>query len=251
MVISTKVFGLIGFPLSHSFSKKYFTEKFEKEQIQNCSYELYPIEKAENFLEIFKSNKNLFGLNVTIPHKQAVIPFLDKLDPASAGRIGAVNVIKKEKDGTLTGYNSDYYGFKKSLEEFLNHTSPQNALILGTGGAGKAVETALTDLSIQFTYVSRTAKNNSLCYEDLTEELIHKNTLIINASPVGTYPNTKDSPNIPYQYLTSNHFLYDLVYNPETTEFMKKGQEYGAKTTNGLQMLILQAEKAWEIWNNT
>ncbi len=243
-------FGLIGFPLSHSFSKKYFTEKFKNENISDCNYELYPIENAANFVSLFEKNENLEGLNVTIPHKQAVIPFLNKLDNASAAKIGAVNVIKKEKDGTLTGYNSDYYGFKKSIEQFLNGNKVSNALILGKGGAALAVQTALIDLGINYKYVSRTKQENCLTYQDLTEEIIKKNTLIINASPIGTYPNVNDAPNIPYEFITSDHYLYDLVYNPETTQFMKNGLLKNAKVENGLQMLILQAEKAWEIWNS-
>lgn len=247
-----KQFGLIGFPLSHSFSKKYFTEKFAKENLHDCSYELYPMQDAKDFLELFKAYPQLQGLNVTIPHKQAVIPFLDKLDPASAARIGAVNVIKREKDGSLIGYNSDYYGFKSSLVEFLGDKIDhiKDALILGKGGAALAVQAALTDLDIAYTYVSRNPLASDLSYEALDAGVMSKHRLVINTTPLGMHPNVEECAPIPYEMLSKDHFVYDLVYNPELTQFMKLAIQAGAQAKNGLDMLILQAEKAWEIWNS-
>jgi shikimate dehydrogenase len=242
------LFGLIGFPLSHSFSKKYFTEKFAKENIQNCKYELFEIENINAFPELFQKYPELKGLNVTIPHKQAVIPFLDALDK-SAERAGAVNVIKRMPDGTKTGFNSDYFGFKTSLEKQIQGFSITDALVLGTGGASKAVMIALEDLGINYTIVSRKAGLQTISYQDITKELMEKCHLIVNTTPLGMYPKTEACPDIPYQYITASHFLYDLVYNPEETTFMKKGKAAGANVKNGLEMLIGQAEKAWEIWN--
>ena len=192
----------------------------------------------------------LRGLNVTIPHKQAVLPYLDRLD-ASAQKVGAVNVIKLEADGSRTGYNSDYYGFRQSLTDWLaslnRTTAGLRALVLGTGGASKAVVAALSDLAIPYKAVSRTKTADNLIYDELPG-LIADNQLIINCSPVGTYPHKDEAPALPYPELTAQHLLYDLVYNPAETRFMQLGQERGAATMNGYQMLVLQAEKAWEIW---
>jgi shikimate dehydrogenase len=246
------LYGLIGYPLSHSFSKKYFTEKFVQLGVSNLNhYDLYELATIDLFPTLIKENEQLKGLNVTIPHKQNVIPFLDSLDE-SAQKVGAVNVIKRMSDGTLRGYNSDYYGFKGSLCQWLEsyQASQQKALVLGNGGAAKAVFAALDDLEIPFQIVSRQKTDSTLSYADLSQEIMTQHTLIINASPVGTYPNVEHCPAIPYQYITDSHFLYDLVYNPEETLFMTKGIEQGAKAKNGLEMLILQAEKAWEIWNS-
>lgn len=248
-----KLFALIGYPLTHSFSKKYFTEKFEKERISGCRYELLELPNCEDFPQLIAQNPDLVGLNVTIPHKQNVIPFLDELDAASAARIGAVNTIKVLPDGRLKGYNTDYYGFRLSLEQWLFSLNvlPESlkALVLGNGGAAKAVFAALDDLQIPYQIVSRQASTSSITYNDLTEELLSQYALIVNTSPVGTYPNIDECPAIPYEYLTEKHLLYDLVYNPAETLFLKKGQQHNAHVHNGLQMLILQAEKAWEIWN--
>ncbi|RFS16321.1 shikimate dehydrogenase [Emticicia sp. C21] len=242
------IYGLIGYPLGHSFSKKYFTEKFAQMGIaDNNAYELFELPDIQAFPQLIESRPNLKGLNVTIPHKQAVMPFLDGLD-ASAEKVGAVNVIKIGEGGKLIGYNSDYYGFKTSLEEFIPADAALKALILGNGGAAKAVIAALSDLSIPYKIVSRTKSADALGYEDLTTE-IGNYQLIINSSPVGTYPKADICPDIPYEQLTSNHYLYDLVYNPVQTLFLQKGEVQGAKTHNGLKMLHLQAEKAWEIWN--
>jgi len=242
-------YGLIGFPLTHSFSQRYFTEKFSREGITDSRYDLFEMPDITALPELLKT-PGLRGLNVTIPHKQAVISYLDRLDE-SAEKIGAVNVIKLEADGTIAGYNSDYYGFKQSLADWLasqNRTiEGLQALVLGTGGASKAVLVALADLNIPFKSVSRTKTATTLTYSELPD-LIANFPLIINCSPVGTYPHTDEAPAIPYDQLTDRHLLYDLVYNPAETQFMKLGQERGAATLNGYQMLVLQAEKAWAIW---
>lgn len=251
-----RIFGLIGYPLTHSFSKKYFTEKFEKEGIENSRYELLELPDYHHFPELIKANPDLSGLNVTIPHKQNIIPFLDELDVASAERIGAVNTIKFLPDGKLKGYNTDYYGFRISLEQWLGSLkivpSQLKSLVLGNGGAAKAVLAALNDLQIEYTIVSRQPEHQSaaISYHDLTADVVAQHLLIINTSPVGTYPKTEECPAIPYELLGANHLLYDLVYNPAETLFLKKGKEQGAQIHNGLPMLQLQAEKAWEIWNS-
>ena len=248
-----RLFALIGFPLKHSFSKKYFTEKFEKENIENCTYELLEIPSASGFPKLITEHPDLVGVNVTIPHKQAIVPYLTALDPASAGRIGAVNCIKILPDGQLIGYNTDYYGFKTSLEDWFTKLSivPYSikALVLGNGGAAKAVFAALEDLKVEYKIVSRTKSSDNLVYEDLNKQVLNDYKLIINTSPVGTFPNDHECPEIPYQLLTNNHFLYDLVYNPAETLFLRRGLEQGTNIHNGLEMLYLQAEKAWEIWN--
>lgn len=242
-----KLYGLIGFPLSHSFSKKYFTEKFERESIEDSSYELFEIDKIDKLKQILAQNEGqLIGLNVTIPYKQEVIPYLDHLDEAAA-EIGAVNVIKIE-NGKLIGYNSDYFGFKHSLEVFLTGARPK-ALILGTGGASKAVAQALKDLEIDYQYVSRTKTETSIAYHEV-DDLIEDYKLIINTSPLGMYPRLDACPDLPYNKLDDSYFLYDLVYNPEETLFMKKGRQRGAQAIHGMQMLIGQAEKAYEIWES-
>jgi shikimate dehydrogenase len=239
------IYGLIGKTLSHSFSKRYFTEKFEKESIPNSSYQLFEIPSIKEFPKLIAQQPNLRGLNVTIPYKEEIIPYLDGLDER-ARRIGAVNVIQFNK-GKLIGYNSDYIGFKTSLEKFIPHTQ-LNALILGTGGASKAVKTALEDLQIPYLYVSRQKSEGVLAYEELNKEILKDYALIINTTPLGMYPKIETSPSIPYEYITANHYLYDLVYNPEQTLFMKMGMEKGAKSLGGLEMLYLQAEGAWKIW---
>jgi shikimate dehydrogenase len=250
------IYGLIGFPLTHSFSKKYFTEKFQKEGITHSEYQLFEMENVTQELpSLIEKTQGLKGLNVTIPHKKNVIPFMKRLDN-SAKNVGAVNVIKIDKNGDLVGYNSDYYGFKKSLENFLT-TPITQALILGTGGASLAVKAALDTMGIEYVFVSRNPDNapenlqeSCIAYTDLSEETMEAYSLIINTTPVGTYPKVNDAPAIPYQFLTEAHYLYDLVYNPEITQFMQNGLAKGAKVKNGLEMLQLQAEEAWQIWNN-
>ncbi len=244
-----KTYGLIGFRLSHSFSKKYFTEKFQKENITDCVYENFQLDTIKEFPALLYTDPHLKGFNVTIPYKEEIIPFLNDLDPA-AREIGAVNVIKIQDDGKLIGYNSDYYGFKDSLERFIPKSPAHKALVLGTGGAAKAVVAALKHLTIPYQYVSRTKSNVTLSYDELNKKIIDETSIIINTSPLGMYPDINSFPAIPYQFLTNRHYLYDLVYNPEETMFMKKGLEKGAHVMNGLPMLIGQAEKAWDIWNS-
>jgi shikimate dehydrogenase len=244
-----RLFGIIGYPLGHSFSKGYFTEKFEKLGIAATHrYEKFEIPDMAALPVVLAQNPTLCGFNVTIPHKQAILPLLDNLD-ASAQKVGAVNVVKIES-GKMIGYNSDYYGFKSSLARWLGtQPSALAALVLGNGGAAKAVQAALTDLGIAWQGVSRQASATHLSYADLNAELLATHRLIVNTSPLGTFPNLAECPAIPYQYLGAEHWLYDLVYNPAQTLFMQKGAAQGAQVCNGLEMLHLQAEKAWEIWN--
>lgn len=244
-------FGLIGYPLTHSFSKKYFTEKFERENLIDHRYDLFEIPDIDQFPSILKDNPSLVGLNVTIPYKLLVIPFLDELDPACKA-IGAVNTICI-KNGHLKGYNTDYYGFKNSLISWLGEKRP-NALVLGTGGASKAVIQALQDLGIRHLMVSRTTKTGSqelVTYDELasSSSLLIDYPLIINTTPLGTYPRIQDMPPIPLTNIGEGHYVYDLVYNPENTALMQTLASKGAKVKNGLEMLHLQAEAAWEIWN--
>ena len=245
-----KTYGLIGYPLEHSFSQRYFTEKFEKEDI-NARYLNFPISSIEDFPELFTHHPYLAGLNVTIPYKEQVFKYLDDINPV-AEKIGAVNVIKitwNNLNYKLKGYNSDIVGFRASLFPLLT-IDHKKALVLGTGGASKAVAEALNLLNIDFKYVSRSPKGSGIiAYEDLNEEIVAEYKLIINTTPLGMYPNVDNCPDIPYDAITPGHLLYDLVYNPEETLFLKKGREKGAKTKNGLEMLYLQAEEAWRIWN--
>lgn len=243
-----KKYGLIGHPLTHSFSQKYFTDKFEKEQITGCEYQLFDIKTINELSGVLKSNPELKGLNVTIPYKEQVIPFLDKISD-DAKLIGAVNTIKIE-DNKLIGYNTDYFGFKQSLKPFIE-ISQERALIIGTGGASKAIFHALSSLNINCLFVSRNPKNdNEISYDDVNEYVLKHHQIIVNTTPVGTFPNITEKPEIDYNYITPKHLLYDLVYNPAETQFLLEGKKRGAIVLNGYQMLQLQAEKAWEIWNN-
>lgn len=240
-------FGLIGKNIGYSFSKTYFSKKFEKENLPH-SYENFDITSIENFPQIIAETSNLKGLNVTIPYKEQIIPFLDRLD-VEAEKIGAVNTIKISEDKKLIGFNTDHLGFQKSLEYFLP-LQHKTALILGTGGSSKAVAYALGNLGFDFKFVSRSPTSNMLDYATLNQSIIENHLLIINCTPLGTSPNIADCPPIPYQFITKKHLLFDLIYNPPETEFIKRGKLRGAKTSNGLKMLELQAEKAWEIWNS-
>ena len=243
------VFGLIGYPLTHSFSKGYFTEKFKKENIEGKVYELFELKAITELPAVVASQPDLKGLNVTIPYKEAVINYLDELDEP-AKKIGAVNVIKVNS-GKLVGYNSDYHGFRASLEKFIgNNYIGMEALALGNGGAAKAVKAVLEDMHIPYKVVVRKKEKNTLLYTDVSTATIRSHHLIINTTPLGMYPKTDTFPDIPYEALTTDHFLFDLVYNPEETLFLEKGKEMGARTKNGLEMLHLQAEKAWQIWNS-
>ena len=244
-------YGLIGYPLGHSFSVTYFNEKFQSENV-DAEYVNFEIPRIEDFPEVVTENINLCGLNVTIPYKEQVIPYLDELDPDTA-KIGAVNVIKIIRQGKakvkLVGYNSDIIGFTQSIEPLLqpHHTK---ALLLGTGGASKAVYHGLANLGIESRYVSRSKRDaETLTYADLTPEVMAEHTIIVNCTPVGMYPKVDFCPDIPYEQLTPQHLLYDLLYNPNETLFMKKGRAQGATVKNGLEMLLLQAFAAWEIWH--
>jgi shikimate dehydrogenase len=252
-------FGLIGYPLSHSFSKAYFTKKIEKEHIFGASYEVYPLQNINDLGYLIKAIPDLKGLNVTIPHKETIIPFLDELDE-SAVAVGAVNVIKID-NGKLIGYNSDVYGFEQSLVMWFRRlyqaktfTRPiEQAYILGTGGAAKAVAYVTREkMFMQTTFVSRQPRGNEIIsYEALNDiiRLRFEPTLIVNTTPLGTFPEVEHAPELAYLFLKPNFYLYDLVYNPDLTLFMQRGIQQGCYVKNGLEMLQLQAEKAWEIWN--
>ncbi len=238
-------FGLIGRNISYSFSPNYFAEKFSREKI-DASYQNFDLQDLSEFPEILRKNKGLEGLNVTIPYKESILPFLDSIAPI-ASEIGAVNTIKISKSGKLTGFNTDYYGFLEAIRPFLKEQH-KKALILGTGGASKAVVYALKSENIETTFVSRKPSKNAISYEDLDKEVLEDHLLIINGTPLGTFPNTGDFPKIPVQNLTPGHLVFDLIYNPPTTKLMELAKINGATVTNGLKMLELQAEKAWEIW---
>ncbi|WP_293914118.1 MULTISPECIES: shikimate dehydrogenase family protein [unclassified Sphingobacterium] len=245
-----KKLGLIGFPLGHSFSKKYYLEKFEKEHIRGIDYNLYPLEDIHQFPDLYQETDGLYGVNVTIPYKQTIIPFLDELSP-EAQQMNAVNCIqikKKDEGYHLKGFNTDAFGFEESLKPLLK-PHHNKALILGNGGAAQAVVFSLQKLGITYTFVSRTKTDTNLTYSDLNDTIIKENTLIINCSPLGTYPNVDTCPDIPYESISEEHLLYDLVYNPEVTLFLKMGLEKGAAIKNGYDMLLLQAERNWIIWN--
>lgn len=245
-----KTFGLIGYPLGHSFSRSFFEDKFKKEGIA-AEYLNFEIPKVDDIHSIIASNKNLIGFNVTIPYKQAIIPLLDKLTP-EAKAIGAVNVVKIERTTTdieLIGHNSDVYGFVESLKPLLLPQHKQ-ALVLGTGGASKAVVYGLQSLGISYQYVSRKHSDRCISYDEMSDDLLRNSKLIINCTPLGMHPNINDKPQLNYTQLRSDHLLYDLVYNPETTSFLTEGIKHNCTVKNGLEMLHLQALKAWEIWND-
>lgn len=244
-------FGLIGYPLGHSFSKSYFTEKFKREHLDDCSYELYPIESIEKLPSLLEHETSLSGLNVTIPYKSAVIGFLESISDEAAA-IGAVNVIKIRHDEgrlSLSGYNSDVTGFHDSLVPFLKNKRG-NAIVLGTGGSSKAVRFVLKKIGMKVTIVSRNSDKGVITYRDLDNDLIRRSILIVNSTPLGMFPDINSKPPIEYNALTKDHILYDLVYNPEMTSFLKEGEKRGCSLINGMEMLRIQAEKSWEIWND-
>lgn len=236
-------FGLIGYPLKHSFSPGYFADKFEKEGITDAEYKLYELEDISEFSDL--SREDMLGLNVTIPYKEKVVDYLQELSD-EARQIGAVNTIKWE-NGRLKGYNTDCYGFEKSLTAFYGKLKPERALVLGSGGASKAVMYALQALGIDAQIVSR--QSRYLNYSDLEASYFQGRTLIVNTTPLGTWPDINTAPNLPYELIRKEHFLYDLVYNPQKTLFLERGEKQGASVKNGYDMLKLQAEKSWEIWN--
>ena len=239
-------FGLVGKNISYSFSRGYFKKKFDTLGLTNYSYNNFDLQSISEFPAIFENTSNIQGINVTIPYKEEVIQYLDDIDVA-AKKIGAVNTIKFSKNG-LIGYNTDAYGFQKSIEPYLkNHH--KKALILGTGGASKAVAFVLEELGITSSFVSRSDKNNGFEYQELTDDNISEHTIIINCTPVGTFPNVNEKPAIPYNSINKKHLLFDLIYNPEETAFLATGKAAGATICNGHKMLEYQAEKSWEIWN--
>lgn len=242
-------YGLLGYPLKHSFSRQFFTEKFEREGM-DAQYVNFEIPDIQLLPGILKEENNLKGLNVTIPYKEQVMQFLDEISP-EAKAIGAVNVIRVRRNGDkihLKGFNSDIIGFKESLKPFLK---PQHrkALILGTGGASKAVKVGLEQLGLETLYVSRSAGNGKITYAQVDGELLKEYKVIVNCTPCGMFPHTDECPALPYDRITPEHLLYDLIYNPEETEFLKKGKQQGAATKNGLEMLHLQAVAGWNFWN--
>ncbi|MGH2622183.1 MAG: shikimate dehydrogenase family protein [Sphingobacterium sp.] len=246
-----KKLGLIGYPLGHSFSKKYYLNKFKEQEIKDIDYDLYPIAEIAAFKQEILADNAFYGVNVTIPYKQSVIPYLDELS-AEAKEMEAVNCIqiRQTKEGkTFTkGYNTDAYGFEMSLKPLLK-PHHKRALVFGNGGATKAVCYSLRKLGISYQIVSRSKSQQTITYQELTPDLIKQHQVLINCSPLGTFPNITECPNIPYDGITSDHLLYDLIYNPEQTQFLTLGKQRGAMVKNGYEMLVLQAEKNWEIWN--
>ena len=242
-----KQYGLLGKNIDYSFSRTYFFKKFSDEIYKDCTYENFDIQSIDDFLNVVKQNPNLKGLNVTIPYKETIIPFLDKLSN-KASKIGAVNVIKFTKKGKLKGHNSDWYGFKKSLQPLLQ-PHHQKALILGTGGASKAVAFALEQLGILYTFVSREASEKTIDYNRINATTFDNYHIVINCTPLGTFPKTGEFPPLPYEFFTPKHLAFDLIYNPEETQFLQKAKTNGAMTKNGYDMLVFQAEKSWRIWN--
>ena len=245
-----ELYGLIGKKLGHSFSKGYFTEKFQKENLKDHYYELFELSYIDQLPELLQQHTDLKGLNVTIPYKKEVLPYLDFIDDAAIA-VGAVNTIKI-KNGKLKGFNTDVYGFETSLLETAGSSGIQKALVLGTGGASGAVQFVLEKLKIPYKLISRKRSENSLSYEDLeqNQELLREHNLIVNTTPLGMYPAVDEKPPLPYNQATENHIFFDLVYNPERTAFLNEGAQYGATVKNGLDMLHYQAEGSWKIWND-
>jgi shikimate dehydrogenase len=259
-----KKYGLIGYPLTHSFSKKYFTEKFEKEKITGSEYELYPIEHIKDLQDLLDTHDNICGLNVTIPHKISILKYLDWIehDARNAGAVNCIRITAESPvmaaflgevgvdghDFRLEGFNTDIYGFETSLRPLITDAENE-ALILGDGGSAKAVKCALNNLNINFKVVTRKPAPGNILFKDLEAHHIKENKIIINTTPLGMSPNVDECPPIPYEFITKDHLLFDLIYNPEKTLFLKKGEEQGAAIKNGYEMLVLQAEKSWEIWN--
>lgn len=243
-------YGLIGYPLGHSFSISYFNQKFQDEGI-DAVYENFEIPTIDALPEVLDSNPNLRGLNVTIPYKEKVLPFLDSVSP-EARAIGAVNVIRVTHEGNnikLKGYNSDVIGFTKSIESMLDKKWHKKALILGTGGASKAIDYGLRNLGLETVFVSRYERPGTIQYSTITPEVIQEYNVVVNCTPIGMYPKTEEYPLLPYEAMDQHTILYDLIYNPDETKFMKLGKKYGAQTKNGLEMLLLQAFASWEFWH--
>ena len=242
-----KLYGLIGYPLTHSFSKQYFTDKFLKESITGCAYVNFEIANIQNLSSLLLQHPNIFGLNVTIPHKQSVLQLLDKKD-AVVEKINACNCIKIVS-GKLLGFNTDVVGFKNSLLKQIG-SNYSKALVLGNGGASKAVQYVLDEIGINYLLVSRKKTNETIGYNEVDKKLIEDYPIIINTTPLGMFPNIDASPELPYQYISSNNFLFDLIYNPVKTKFLEEGEKHGAQICNGYEMLVGQAEESWRIWND-
>lgn len=247
MLQEVKTYGLIGKKINYSFSKTYFTKKFLKNNLKNYNYINFDIDSVNELSDILKA-KNLRGLNITIPYKEKVMKFIDRIDE-DAKYIGAINTIKVNYDNTLVGYNTDYIGFIRSIKPYIK-SNHKKALILGTGGASKAIVYGLNKLSISSTKVSRKKINGDIIYNELNKKMILDHQIIINCTPIGTYPDIENYPKIPFKYLTNKHICYDLIYNPNETTFLKKSKKMGAEIINGLKMLEIQAEESWKIWNS-
>ena len=245
-----RIFGLTGYPLEHSFSEKYFAEKFRNESINDARYLNFPLKDISMLPSLISGTPDLCGLNVTIPHKKAVMAFLDYIDneASEAGSVNVIRIIRSSGRITLEGYNTDIYGFRESLSPFAV-TAISQALVLGTGGSSASVGFVLARMGIKVVFVSRRPAAGSVTYSNLNEEVVAQSKLIVNTTPLGMYPDINGKPAIPYQALTSSHILYDLIYNPAETPFLKEGIKRGCRVINGLEMLKLQAEKSWEIWN--
>lgn len=245
--MDTRLYGLIGRDIAYSFSGRYFTERFARDGMNGFQYELFDLPALSDFPALLKTHPELRGLNVTIPYKEEIIPYLDKLS-VKAAQIGAVNTIRFTKKGKLKGYNTDCFGFEKSLQPLLQ-PHHQKALIMGTGGASKAIAYVLERLGIAFAFASRHPSGSALSYDLINETTFDNYQIFINCTPLGTFPNIDQCPQLPYQFFSHRHIAYDLIYNPEETEFLKRARLQGATTKNGHEMLVLQAEKSWKIWN--
>ena len=245
-MLEKRKYGLIGKNINYSFSKKYFNDKFLKENITNCSYENYDLQSVKDFKKIIKDNA-IKGFNVTIPYKEEIMEFINKIDPI-AKKIGAINTIKIHNKNIIEGYNTDYIGFVISLKNLISNQ--KKALVLGTGGASKAIIFGLSSIGIESTIVSRNKREGVISYSELNKKVIEENTIIINCTPLGTFPKTQKCPKIPFEFLSSNHICYDLIYNPEKTKFLLESEKMGATIINGKKMLENQANESWKIWNS-
>lgn len=245
-MLEKRKYGLIGKNINYSFSKKYFNDKFLKENITNCSYENYDLQSIKDFKNIIKDDA-IKGLNVTIPYKEEIIELVNKIDPI-AKKIGAINTIKIHDKDIIEGYNTDYVGFVMSLKNIISNQ--KKALVLGTGGASKAIIFGLNSIGVKSTIVSRDKREGVISYSELSKKVIEENTIIINCTPLGTFPEVKECPKIPFEFLSSNHICYDLIYNPEKTKFLLESEKMGATIINGKKMLENQANESWKIWNS-
>ena len=245
-MLEKRKYGLIGKNINYSFSKKYFNDKFLKENITNCSYENYDLQSIKDFKNIIKDDA-IKGLNVTIPYKEEIIELVNKIDPI-AKKIGAINTIKIHDKDIIEGYNTDYIGFVMSLKNIISNQ--KKALVLGTGGASKAIIFGLNSIGIKSTIVSRDKREGVISYSELSKKVIEENTIIINCTPLGTFPEVQEYPKIPFEFLSSNHICYDLIYNPEKTKFLLESEKMGATIINGKKMLENQANESWKIWNS-